>query len=76
MLERLAEAPKGQIDPEICKRLKALASATHIGARTELHTIIDDCIQDSLTSSFALLSLQHVYETNSYWTDLKDASNA
>lgn len=60
-LNLLCKAPETQIDKSIILRLLLLPKS--LTPRLEVQEIMDDCAKYSLTSDFALRSMEWLYET-------------
>lgn len=62
MLELLSHAPDSQIDKTITERLKNLIGKPLPEIKTEVMHCIDDCVYGSLSSGFALKTLNILHE--------------
>jgi len=62
MLTILSSAPDSQIDKSVTKRLKSLVGKSIPEIKTEVMHCIDDCVNGSLASGFALNGLHLLFE--------------
>lgn len=64
MLGILSQAPDSQIDKMITERLKNLIGKPIPEIKTEVMHCIDDCVNGSLSSGFALQALHILHEVH------------
>ena len=54
-LLKVAHAPPGQLNPEVCARIRAMCEAGV--SAPKLQAIMDDCARYSLASDFAMVAM-------------------
>ena len=61
LLQTISEAPEGQLDPAIAKRVGALQGCSKEIIAHEMKVILDECAYSSLASDFTMMVLDHVW---------------